>query len=218
VRRGEVLGLAGLMGAGRSEVASAIFGLVPADCGVIRIKGVPVRIRRPADAMRHGIGMVTEDRKGYGIVPGMAVAQNVTLAALSRCCRGPLIRLGEEAALARDAVAEFGIKCQPRQNISQLSGGNQQKAVIARTMLTRPEIVILDEPTRGIDVGSKAEIYQIIRRLAAGGTTVLLISSEMPELLSLSDRIIVMREGVITATLDPAHTTQEEILEYAIPV
>jgi ABC-type sugar transport system ATPase subunit len=218
VRRGEVLGLAGLMGAGRSEVASAIFGLMPADCGVIRIKGVPVRIRRPADAMRHGIGMVTEDRKGYGIVPGMAVARNITLAALSRCCRGPLIRLGEEAALAREAVAEFGIKCQPRQKISQLSGGNQQKAVIARTMLARPEIVILDEPTRGIDVGAKAEIYQIIRRLAAGGTTVLLISSEMPELLSLSDRIIVMREGAITAMLDPARTTQEEILKHAIPV
>jgi ABC-type sugar transport system ATPase subunit len=218
VRRGEVLGLAGLMGAGRSEVASAIFGLMPADRGVIRIKGSPVKIRRPADAMRHGIGMVTEDRKGYGIVPDMAVARNITLAALSRCCRGPLIRLGEEATLAREAVAEFGIKCQPRQKISQLSGGNQQKAVIARTMLARPEIVILDEPTRGIDVGSKAEIYQIIRRLAAGGTTVLLISSEMPELLSLSDRIIVMREGAITAMLDPARTTQEEILKHAIPV
>jgi inositol transport system ATP-binding protein len=218
VCKGEVLGLAGLMGAGRSEVASAIFGLVPADRGTIRIHGAPVKIRRPADAMRHGIGMVTEDRKGYGIVPDMAVAQNVTLAALARCCSGPLIRLGEEAALARQAVAEFGIKCQPRQKISQLSGGNQQKAVIARTMLARPSIVILDEPTRGIDVGAKAEIYQIIHRLAAEGTTVLLISSELPELLSLSDRIIVMREGSITATLDPALTTQEEILKHAIPV
>ena len=218
VRRGEVLGLAGLMGAGRSEVASAIFGLAPADRGVIRIKGVAVKIRRPADAMRHGIGMVTEDRKGYGIVPGMAVAQNITLAALSRCCSGPLIRRGEEAALAREAVTEFGIKCQPCQKISQLSGGNQQKAVIARTMLAQPSIVILDEPTRGIDIGAKAEIYQIIRRLAEGGTTVLLVSSELPELLSLSDRIIVMREGSITATLDPAHTTQEEILKHAIPV
>jgi inositol transport system ATP-binding protein len=218
VRRGEVLGLAGLMGAGRSEVASAIFGLAPADRGVIRINGAPVKIRRPADAMRHGIGMVTEDRKGYGIVPGMPVAQNITLAALSRCCRGPLIRLGGEVALAREAIAEFGIKCQPLQKISQLSGGNQQKAVIARTMLARPEIVILDEPTRGIDVGAKAEIYKIIRRLAAGGTTVLLISSELPELLSLSDRIIVMREGSLAAMLDPAHTTQEEILKHAIPV
>jgi inositol transport system ATP-binding protein len=218
VRRGEVLGLAGMMGAGRSEVASAIFGLIPADRGLIRIHGAPVRIRAPADAMRHGIGMVTEDRKGYGIVPDMAVAQNVTLAALSRCCRGPIIRLGEEAMLAREAVAGFGIKCQPHQKISQLSGGNQQKAVIARTMLAKPEIVLLDEPTRGIDIGAKAEIHQIIRRLAAGGTTVLLISSELPELLSLSDRIIVMREGVITATLDSAHATQEEILKHAIPV
>lgn len=218
IRKGEVLGLAGLMGAGRSEVASAIFGLVPADRGTIRIHGAPVKIRRPIDAMRHGIGMVTEDRKGYGIIPGMAVAQNVTLVALSRCCRGPLISRGEEAAMASGAVAEFGIKCQLRQKISQLSGGNQQKAVIARTMLALPDIVILDEPTRGIDVGAKAEIYQIIRRLAAGGTTVLLISSELPELLSLSDRVIVMREGAITAMLDPAETTQEEILKHAIPV
>jgi inositol transport system ATP-binding protein len=217
IRKGEVLGLSGLMGAGRSEVASAIFGLSPADHGTIRIHGKPVKIRRPADAMRHGIGMVTEDRKGYGIVPGMAVAQNVTLAALSRCCRGPLISLGEETVLAQEAIAEFGIKCQPRQKISQLSGGNQQKAVIARTMLATPDIVILDEPTRGIDVGAKAEIYQIIRRLAADGTTVLLISSELPELLSLSDRIIVMREGAITAMLDPVQTTQEEILKHAIP-
>jgi ABC-type sugar transport system ATPase subunit len=218
VRRGEVLGLAGLMGAGRSEVASAIFGLVPADRGVIRIKGATVKIHKPADAMHHGIGMVTEDRKSYGIVPSMAVSQNVTLAALARCCSGPLIHLSKEATLAQEAVAEFGIKCQPRQKISQLSGGNQQKAVIARTMLCKPEIVILDEPTRGIDVGAKAEIYQIIRSLAEGGTTVLLISSELPELLSLSDRIIVMREGSITATLDPAQTHQEEILKHAIPV
>ncbi len=218
VRKGEVLGLAGLMGAGRSEVASAIFGLVPAERGTIRILGAPVKIRQPSDAMRHGIGMVTEDRKSYGIVPGMAVAQNVTLAALSRCCRGPLIRLGEEAALARESITRFGIKCQPRQKISQLSGGNQQKTVIARTMLANPHIVILDEPTRGIDIGAKSEIHRIIRDLAAHGTTVVLISSELPELLSLSDRVIVMREGSITATLDPGHTTQEEILKHAIPV
>jgi inositol transport system ATP-binding protein len=218
IRKGEVLGLAGLMGAGRSEVASAIFGLAPVDRGTIRIKGKPVKIRRPADAMRHGIGMVTEDRKGYGIVPGMTVANNITLAALSRCCTGPLIHLKEEKTLAQETIGRFGIKCQPRQRISELSGGNQQKAVIARTMLAAPEIVILDEPTRGIDIGAKAEIYQIIRSLAAGGTTVLLISSELPELLSLSDRIIVMREGAITATLDPAHTSQEEILKHAIPL
>jgi inositol transport system ATP-binding protein len=218
VRKGEVLGLSGLMGAGRSEVASAIFGLVPADRGVIRIHGKPVKIRRPADAMLHGIGMVTEDRKGYGIVPGMPVAQNITLAALSRCCRGPLINLRKETTLALESVTRFGIKCQPRQKISQLSGGNQQKAVIARTMLAGPDIIILDEPSRGIDIGAKAEIHRIVRDLAAGGTTVLLISSELPELLSLSDRVIVMREGVITATLDPARTTQEEILKHAIPV
>jgi ABC-type sugar transport system ATPase subunit len=218
IHKGEVLGLSGLMGAGRSEVASAIFGLVPADRGTIRIHGSPVEIRTPADAMRHGIGMVTEDRKGCGIVPGMAVSQNITLAALSRCCTGPLIHLGEEKSLAQESITRFGIKCQPQQSISQLSGGNQQKAVIARTMLHQPDIVILDEPTRGIDIGAKAEIHRIIRDLASAGTTVLLISSELPELLSLSDRVIVMREGVMTATLDSAHTTQEEILKHAIPL
>jgi ABC-type sugar transport system ATPase subunit len=217
VRRGEVLGLAGLMGAGRSEVVSGIFGLEPADRGEIRVHGRPVTIRRPADAIRLGIGMVTEDRKSHGIVPELPVAQNVTLTALREACLGPLISPRREKALASGAVDRFGIKCAPRQKIAQLSGGNQQKAVIARTMLAAPEIVILDEPTRGIDVGAKAEVYQIIRRLTAGGTTVILVSSEMPELLSLSDRILVMREGEITARLDPRSTTQEEILKHAIP-
>lgn len=217
VRRGEILGLAGLMGAGRSEVVSAIFGLAPADRGTIRVRGEAVRIRRPADAMRHGIGMVTEDRKRDGIVPDLPVEENLTLASLDRCCRGPVILRREEAARTREAVARFGIKCGPRQKIRQLSGGNQQKAVIARTMLAGPRIVILDEPTRGIDIGAKSEIYQLIRGLAADGVTVLLVSSELPELLSLSDRLIVMREGRITATLDPCQTTQEEILKHAIP-
>ena len=217
VHKGEVLGLAGLMGAGRSEVVSAIFGLAPADRGVIEVGGAPVRIREPADAIRLGIGMVTEDRKGYGIVPELPVAQNVTLAALRDACRGPVISPQREMAMAGDAVGQFGIKCTPQQKIGQLSGGNQQKAVIARTMLAGPSIVILDEPTRGIDVAAKAEVYQIIRDLTRRGTTVILVSSELPELLAMSDRILVMREGEITARLDPATTNQEEILKHAIP-
>ncbi len=217
VRKGEVLGLAGLMGAGRSEVASAIFGLQPADRGTIRIGGRAARIRRPADAIRLGIGMVTEDRKGYGIVPEMPVAHNVTLASLKNSCRGPVISPRRETAASSEAIARFGIKCTPRQRIGQLSGGNQQKAVIARTMLADPEIVILDEPTRGIDVAAKAEVHQIIRRLTRRGVTVILVSSELPELLALSDRILVMREGEISARLDPRSTTQEEILKHAIP-
>lgn len=218
LHKGEVLGLAGLMGAGRSEVVSAIFGLDPAEDGEIRISGKPVRIRRPADAIRLGIGMVTEDRKGYGIVPELPVAHNVTLAALHDACHGPVIAPKREAALAGQAIDRFGIKGTADQKIGQLSGGNQQKAVIARTMLAGPSIVILDEPTRGIDVAAKSEVYQIIRGLTRKGTTVILVSSELPELLALSDRILVMREGEITARLDPRQTTQEEILQHAIPV
>jgi inositol transport system ATP-binding protein len=219
VRRGEVLGLAGLMGAGRSEVVSAIFGLAPADSGEIKVRGKTARIRRPADAIRLGIGMVTEDRKGYGIVPEMTVPHNVTLAALRDCCRGPVIDHLREASVALGAIGRYGVKTSgPRQKVSQLSGGNQQKVVIARTMLAGPEIVILDEPTRGIDVGAKAEVYEIIRELTRKGRTVILVSSELPELLALSDRILVMREGELTAGFTPEKTTQEEILKHAIPV
>ncbi len=218
LRRGEVLGLAGLMGAGRSEVVAAIFGLVPADGGEIRLRGKTVRIRRPADAIRLGIGMVTEDRKGYGIVPDMSVRHNLTLASLRDCCSGPLIQHAREAAVAAEAIGRFAIKTSgQRSKVSQLSGGNQQKVVIARTMLADPEIVILDEPTRGIDVGAKAEVHGIIGEFVRKGRTVILVSSEISELLALCDRILVMREGEITAELDPARTTSEEILGYAIP-
>ncbi|MGB6221897.1 sugar ABC transporter ATP-binding protein [Haloferula sp.] len=218
LRRGEVLGMAGLMGAGRSEVASAVFGLVPADGGEIRVKGEPVRIRKVADAIRLGIGMVTEDRKGYGIVPEMSVGQNATLSALKACCAGPVIVAGRERAMAGEAVERFGVRSSGvGQKVGELSGGNQQKVVIARTMLTEPEIVILDEPTRGIDIGAKSEVYEIIRGLAGRGMSVMLVSSELPELLALSDRIVVMREGKVSAELVTAETHQEEILSYAMP-
>lgn len=219
VRSGEVVGLAGLMGAGRSEVASAIFGLRPADRGEIRVRGRTVRVRHPAEAMRLGIGLVTEDRRGYGLVPHMSVSHNITLASLRACCRGAVIRHASEAALAERAIAQYGIRTnQAGQAVNQLSGGNQQKVVIARTMLPDPEIVILDEPTRGIDIGAKTEVYAIIRELAGQGRGVLLISSELPELLALSDRLLVMRQGEIVVELDPSATTQEEIMRYAMPV
>jgi inositol transport system ATP-binding protein len=219
VRRGEVLGLAGLMGAGRTEVVSAIFGLVPADSGTISVKGCSVRIRRPADAMRHGIGMVTEDRKGYGIVPEMAVAHNVTLAALRDACVGPVIADNFERRLADKAIDTFRIRTAGRrQVVSQLSGGNQQKAVIARTLLCRPEVVILDEPTRGIDIAAKAEVYGIIEGLSRRGCAVVLVSSELPEILKLADRVMVLRQGEVVVELAASETTQEEILAHAMPV
>ncbi len=219
IRRGEVVGLAGLMGAGRSEVAAALFGLAPAEAGEIRVRGAAVRVRRPSDAMRLGIGMVTEDRRGYGLVPQMAVWQNITLAALPQLCPGPLLRRTAERAAAGEAAARYGIKADGAgQAVRLLSGGNQQKVVIARTLLAQPEIVILDEPTRGIDIGAKAEVHALIAALAAQGRAVLLISSEMPELLRLSDRLLVMRQGGLVAELDPLTVTQEEVLSYAMPV
>lgn len=219
VHRGEVLGLAGLMGAGRSEVASAIFGLTAADDGDISVNGRPAKIRRPSDAMHLGIGMVTEDRRGYGIIPEMSVCHNTTLAALATCCHGLFIDHQREAAVAAETISRYAVKTRDcRQPVGQLSGGNQQKVVIARTMLAEPDIVILDEPTRGIDIGAKAEVHAIVSALARGGKAVILISSELPELLSLCDRILVMRQGELSAELDPAETTQEEVLKHAIPV
>jgi len=219
VRRGEVLGVAGLMGAGRTEVMKALFGLEPAEKGEILVENLPAHIRHPADAMRLGIGMVTEDRKGYGIIPAMSVGHNTTLAALARFCTGPVINHDAEHSAADGNILSFGIKTSGRrQEISQLSGGNQQKVVIARTLLAGPSIVILDEPTRGIDIGAKSEVYAIIMRLAREGKAVILVSSELAEILSLSDRIIVMRQGAVAAELDPRRTSQEEILKHAMPV
>jgi inositol transport system ATP-binding protein len=218
VRRGEILGITGLMGAGRTELVSAIFGLAPTDEREIHVAGRPVRIRRTADAIRHGIGMVTEDRKGFGLVPTMSIKHNMTLASLGNCCVGPLIRRGKETATVSAAMRRFAVKATGvRQPVAQLSGGNQQKVVVARSLLADPSIVILDEPTRGIDVGAKAEVYALITQLAEHGKAIILVSSELPEVLGLSDRLLVMREGSVVAELNPRNTSQEEVLRYAMP-
>ena len=218
LRRGEILGLAGLMGAGRSDVAAAIFGLAPANTGAIFVHGRPVRIQSPAQALSHGIAMVTEDRKEYGFVPNMSVQENVTLSSLRRYCRGPFLdRLAEETA-ADQQIAALDVRSAGRdQPVKQLSGGNQQKVVLARALLTDPEIVVLDEPTRGIDIGAKHEIHAIIVRLAREGKAILLVSSEMNEILALSHRILVLREGAAVAELAASAATPDEILRHAMP-
>ncbi len=218
LRRGEILGVAGLMGAGRTELARALYGLEPAETGDMRIDGRPVRISNPADAIANGIALVGEDRRGWGLVPTMPVKHNLTLSSLARCCRGPLINRRAEDAVADEQIRSFSIKTRGREQlVDQLSGGNQQKVVIAKALLAGPKILILDEPTRGIDVGAKAEVHAIMSRLAGGGMAILMISSEMPEVLALSDRVLVMRHGAITAELDPRVATQEAILKFATP-
>ena len=219
VRRGEVVALAGLMGAGRTEVVSAIYGLQPASEGQICLKGKPLSIRYPQDALAAGIGMVTEDRKGLGLIPALGVGQNITLSALRDYSRGPLVDHSAETAASQTQMMEFAVKANsPSQPISQLSGGNQQKALLARCLLGTPDLIILDEPTRGIDIGAKAEIYALIQKLARTGKGILLVSSELPEVLSLAHRIVVLRRGSVSATLDAAATDQETVLRHAMPL
>ena len=219
VRRGEVVALAGLMGAGRTEVVSAIYGLQPATEGQIRLNGTPLTIRNPEDALAASIGMVTEDRKGLGLIPALGVGQNITLSALRDYSRGPLVDHSAESAASETQMTEFAVKANSSsQPISQLSGGNQQKALLARCLLGGPDLIILDEPTRGIDIGAKAEIYALIQKLARAGKGILLVSSELPEVLSLAHRIVVLRRGSVSATLEAASTDQETVLRHAMPL
>ena len=219
VRRGEVVALAGLMGAGRTEVVSAIYGLQPASEGRIIFKGEPLFIRNPQDALAAGIGMVTEDRKGFGLIPALGVGQNITLTALRDFCHGPLVIHAAEASAADSQMTEFAVKASSlAQPIAQLSGGNQQKALLARCLLGAPDLIILDEPTRGIDIGAKTEIYALIQKLTLAGKGILLVSSELPEVLSLAHRIVVLRRGSVSATLEAALTDQETVLRHAMPL
>jgi ABC-type sugar transport system ATPase subunit len=219
IHRGEVVALAGLMGAGRTEVASALYGLQPASTGKIRFKGQTLSITCPAEALAAGIGMVTEDRKGQGIIPALGVGENITLSSLRRFSRGPLIDQSADRTAAREQIEAFAVKATSLdQPIAQLSGGNQQKALLARNLLDGPDLIILDEPTRGIDIGAKAEIYLLIQKLARQGKGVLLISSELPEVLSLAHRIVVLRRGSVAATLAAATADQETVLRHAMPL
>ena len=219
VRRGEVVALAGLMGAGRTEVVSAIYGLQSASKGLVRFKGALLSLHSPQDALTAGIGMVTEDRKGLGLIPALGVGRNITLSALRDFSHGPLVDHTAEAAASQTQMLEFAVKANsPSQPIAQLSGGNQQKALLARCLLGAPDLIILDEPTRGIDIGAKAEIYALIQKLARAGKGILLVSSELPEVLSLAHRIVVLRRGSVSATLDAASTDQETVLRHAMPL
>ena len=216
LRRGEVLGVAGLIGAGRTEVARAIFGADRIDSGEILVRGRPVRIRSPRDAVRLGIGYVSEDRKRYGLALGMAVETNIALATLGRCL-GWLGTVNTAAthAMARRYADALQIRTPSLHHRARnLSGGNQQKVVIAKWLAADTDILLFDEPTRGIDVGAKSEIYHLMNELTRQGKSILMISSELPEVLRMSHRILVMCEGRITAEL-PGGASQEQIMTYA---
>jgi inositol transport system ATP-binding protein len=218
VRRGEILGVAGLMGAGRSEVLETIFGFRSANAGRIRINGRQVSIKSPADAIRHRLALITEDRQQTGLNLKASVKDNITLVDLKNFSRfGQVIDFKKENDAADAAIAELRIKTRNRNQIVRtLSGGNQQKVVLAKWLLNEPEIIILDEPTRGIDIGAKSEIYKIITQLAAAGKTIIMISSELEEIMGLCDRAIVLAHGRITAEFTRDAFSQEEILKAAM--
>lgn len=217
LKKGEIVGFAGLMGAGRTEVARAIFGADPIDSGEIYIGGKRVNIHHPSDAVRHGIGYLSEDRKRYGLTLDMDVETNIVLAAFRRFLNWlGLVNKGKVRRISRDLVETLAIKTPSlQQKVKNLSGGNQQKLVIAKWLTADTDILIFDEPTRGIDVGAKSEIYRLLNDLAQEGKAIIMISSELPEILRMSHRIVVMCEGRITGELTSAEATQERIMQYA---
>jgi D-xylose transport system ATP-binding protein len=217
VRRGEVLGIAGLMGAGRSDLLMAIFGAhVGSSTGVVKIAGKRVHISDPADAIKHGIGFVTEDRKRFGLVLDQTILSNMTLAGLRRISGRFITSVDAESAAGERAMKDLRVKANSVFTIAgTLSGGNQQKVVLAKWLLTNPKVLFLDEPTRGIDVGAKQEIYAQINALAKTGLAIVLVSSELPEVLGLSDRILVLHEGRMTGEFTRATATPETVMACA---
>ncbi len=216
LRRGEILGLGGLVGAGRSEVAQAIAGMHPADSGTIRIRGAVRRIRDVGEAMKAGIAYVPEDRQMQGLVLGMSIADNETLPSLEHFSQGLLISRPRQLSAAKDYAERLRLAyANLLQPVRRLSGGNQQKVVLGKWLMTQPQILILDEPARGIDVGAKAEIHALMSSLAAQGVSIILISSELPELLAMSDRVLALHEGRITGEFRHEEATQEAIMHAA---
>jgi inositol transport system ATP-binding protein len=217
VRAGEIVGLAGLIGAGRSEVVRAVFGLDPLEAGTVEVEGKPVKLSNPRKAIAHGVAMLSEDRRLVGIIPKLSIKKNATLASLERVIHGGFAHSRQEEKLVDEYFKKLNVKAPSTETrIESLSGGNQQKVLLARWLIAGPKVMLLDEPTRGIDVGAKFEIYKIMTELARQGRGILMISSELPELIGMCDRIYVMSAGRLTAELTPDQFSQETILKYAM--
>jgi ribose transport system ATP-binding protein len=215
VRAGEIVGIAGMRGAGRTELARAIFG-ADASKGAVSLSGQPLKIQAPEDAIRHRVALVTEDRKAEGLFLQQSVKSNITISGLKALCRAWIIRGGKENEQVRNLIQQLRIKTPSMEHlVSGMSGGNQQKVILARWMNIDAKVLLLDEPTRGIDVGSKHEIYQLMTQLAEKGAGLIMISSELPEVLGMSDRILVMREGRLVKELSRAEASEEAIMSYA---
>ncbi len=217
LRKGEILGVSGLMGAGRTELMKVIYGALPSERGVINLDGRTVNPVSPQDGLSNGIAYISEDRKGDGLVLGLSVKENMSLCALDKLSKGIQIQHADEAIAVEDFIQLFNIKTPSKEQIiGNLSGGNQQKVAIAKGLITKPKVLILDEPTRGVDVGAKKEIYQLINKFKAEGMSIILVSSEMPEVLGMSDRIIVMHEGRISGEFNAKDANQENLLACAV--
>ena len=216
LRRGEILGMAGLVGAGRTNVAETLFGVTPATAGEVLIDNKPVRITHPAQALRHGMALLTEDRKLNGLFLMLSVLENMQIASVRNHSGQGFVQQSKLSATCAEMVRALRVKTPGLdETVENLSGGNQQKVLIARWLMTKPRILILDEPTRGVDVGAKAEIHRLMSELAEQGLAIIMISSELPEVLGMSDRIMVMHEGRASGFLDRAEATQEKIMQLA---
>ena len=216
MRRGEIVGFAGLMGAGRTETMRAIFGLDSYDSGEIRIHGKAVSIRRPSDAIANNLVMLSEDRRRYGIIPIRSVMENASISSLDKFFYGGRAHRKKEQEMVSEYFRRMNVKTPSLETLIQaLSGGNQQKVLLAKWMLREPEVLILDEPTRGIDVGAKFEIYRLMTELVKEGKTIIMVSSELPELIGMCDRIYVMNKGIITGCLQKEEFSQETIMRFA---
>lgn len=216
VRAGEVLGFSGLMGAGRTEIMHAIFGNIPVKEGKIFVEGKEVTIKNPRQAIKAGIGFITEDRKTEGLLLEKSIAENIEIANLGKISKNSVLQKAKQKEIVKRGIEEFRIRCfGPDHECFNLSGGNQQKVVLAKWIYTDPKILILDEPTRGVDIGAKKEIYSVINELAAKGVAVIMVSSELPEVLGMSDRIAVVHEGKITGILDAKDADQAKVMTLA---